>query len=170
MTGRARRRGGARWRVGEGNRRGESGVVIGRRVGEPPVRAHRRRQSAPSIQVERVEAIRSRGERELYTRIHTYIYIYTSLRTGNSTQSRERRSLTRCITGTMAARRVYRSEQKQQQCRISCRRRDHCRRSVVVRRVPLAESQPRALAETSRPSYLACGYAGTRGSSSRCAH
>lgn len=56
MTGRARRRGGARWRVGEGNRRGESGVVIGWRVGEPPVRAHRRRQSAPSIQVERVEA------------------------------------------------------------------------------------------------------------------
>lgn len=78
MTGRARRRGGARWRVGEGNRRGESGVVIGRRVGEPPVRAHRRRQSAPSIQVERVEAFGvAVRERILYTHIYVYTYIYT---------------------------------------------------------------------------------------------
>jgi len=57
MTGRARLRGGARWRVGEGNRRGESGVVIGRRVGEPPARAHRRRQSAPSTQLVCVEIL-----------------------------------------------------------------------------------------------------------------
>lgn len=61
MTGRARRRGGARWRVGEGNRRGESGVVIGRRVGEPPARAHRRRQSAPSTQVDGIEVFRVRA-------------------------------------------------------------------------------------------------------------
>ena len=46
---------GVRWRVGEGSSGGESGVVIGRRVGEPPARAHRDRQSTPSIQAEHVE-------------------------------------------------------------------------------------------------------------------
>lgn len=57
---------GVRWRVGEGSRGGESGVVIGRRVGEPPARAHCDRQSAPSIQAEHIEP--SESGRDTQTR------------------------------------------------------------------------------------------------------
>lgn len=126
---------GVRWRVGEGSRGGESGVVIGRRVGEPPARAHRDRQSAPSIQAEHIEPSES----------------------GRDTQHAPRN----VTTGTMAVRRVHRQQQQQEQQQRRHRRRGAVFVARVLHIYLHTESkqhlqQDRALAKASWPP--SCGY------------
>jgi len=119
MTGRARLRGGARWRVGEGNRRGESGVVIGRRVGEPPARAHRRRQSAPSTQVVCVEIFGVRASFNTLPRHDSNHAISDTVRYGHDGRP-ARAPFTTTTTTTTTTRRETVSW-----CR-TCRRRPSC--------------------------------------------